>query len=94
MDSSSSEVFIFKNIVGTICSVLTIMLVFSPMKSILEGLRTMEIKNIALTYLVSAIASGIFWGTYGLKLNDEPIYISNLFLILLYTFYLNCYFFI
>jgi solute carrier family 50 protein (sugar transporter) len=64
------------------------------MKSILEGLKTMIIKDISDTYLLAGILNSCFWLTYSLKNNIPPLYICNAFLILVFGFYVNSYYYI
>lgn len=82
------------NLVSTVANIFTFLVIFSPMKSIIEGLQTMTIKNISDTYLLAGILNSCFWLTYSVKNNIPPLYICNAILILVFGFYVNSYYYI
>ncbi len=88
------NLIILTNFVSAVANIFTFLVIFSPMKSILEGLKTMAIKDISDTYLLAGILNSCFWLTYSLKNNIPPIYICNAILILVFGFYVNSFYYI
>lgn len=84
----------FTNFAGYMGTILTFGLTLSPLKSIIEGLKTMTIKNISPVYLQLGIVNALLWSIYGLKLSLPPAYAANLFTLFFFTFYLNAYYYI
>lgn len=82
------------DVFGLIGLILGVSTAISPVQSFVKGLKDMEIKNIAYSYLLFAIGNCLFWGNYGLHVNKFYIYCTNLIMLVLFMIYLNLYYYI
>jgi uncharacterized protein with PQ loop repeat len=65
------------NILGTAGTILSIIFFASSGKSIFEGLKTGEIKNVAIVYLKIQAIMCSFWLFYGMKISDMTVLATN-----------------
>jgi hypothetical protein len=78
----------FTEIIGTFIYLSTIMLSFGPLPSLYTGIKTKEIKNITLPYLLTGIITAVFRGVYGIKGNDFYYNLGNHFTVAIFNIYL------
>ena len=79
---------------GTLGMILAFCLGASPIPGIYQGLKDMEINNITLAYLLSAVSNCSLWTLYGIKKNDIYIYFTNGVLLFLFLIYLGIFLYI
>jgi hypothetical protein len=66
------------NFFGIIGTVMSVVFFAAPGKSIFEGLKTGEIKNVSTVYLKAQAIMTSFWFTFGFKANDMILIITNI----------------
>lgn len=79
---------------GIIGMLLGICCGIAPANSFIQGLKEMEIKNIAYSYLVFGVFNCLFWSCYGVQSNKFYIYATNLILLVIFIVYLNLFYYI
>lgn len=79
---------------GTLGMILAYCLGVSPIPGLYQGLKDMEIKNITLTYLLSAVSNCSLWTIYGMKKNDKYLALTNGVLLILFLVYLGIFLYI
>lgn len=73
---------------GTLGMILAFCLGASPIPSLYQGYKDMEINNITIIYLLSAVSNCSLWTLYGIKQKDTYICFTNGVLLLLFLLYL------
>lgn len=86
--------FDLKPLVGLLSLILCILVVFSPLKAVIEGLRKMELKNVSEKYISAAIVNGGLWLIYGLDTGDLAIITTAILFYVVHIFYIGCYYYI
>lgn len=79
---------------GTLGMILSFCLGISPVPGLYQGFKEMEINNITLNYLLSAVGNCSLWSLYGIKKNDTYICLTNGVLFLLFLIYIFVFLFI
>jgi len=79
---------------GTLGMILAFCLGASPIPALYQGVKDMEIKNITINYLFSAISNCSLWTLYGIIKNDLYLSRTNGCLLVLFIIYLGIFLYI
>ena len=82
------------DVIGMAGFLLTLILLLSPIPSLYEGVKKMELKNLTLEYILIGACQGCLWFIYGYKLNDYYTTLTNTVMVILFGIYMNIFFYI
>lgn len=77
------------DVIGTLGFLFGFIICVSPAKSVYEGIKNMELKNLTQEYLLTGVIQGSLWSIYGHKIGDFYVYFLNDIVIICFLSYLN-----
>jgi uncharacterized protein with PQ loop repeat len=82
------------DIIGTMGFLAVFGLISAPCPSLVNGIRTGEIKNLSLTYFITGLVQSTGWANYGHMIKDFNIYIANDVAFVVFLIYINMFLYI
>jgi hypothetical protein len=91
---SENSLDIISAILGLVATSLQVVFMVAPATSLLQGLKTRQVKDISIIYLIAQAVISSFWMIYGMKLKYNNMILPNVICLALDFIFISMYFYI